>query len=168
MERRGILRLPFFRQKTEYTCGPATLEMVFKFFGLKLKEKSIARIAKTNEKDGTNHSGLINTARKEGFYCFVHEYAHLSDIQRFLEEGLPVIVHYTEPESEIGHYAVVVGLSKWEVILNDPWDGRGFRIGKKEFVERWTKVSTDYHAHGWLMVLSRRNFSIGREYAPKK
>lgn len=163
-----MLRIPFFRQKTEYTCGPATLEMVFRFFGLKLKEKSIARIARTSKKEGTNHSGLIEAVRKEGFYCFVHEYAHLSDIQRFLEEGLPVIVHYTEPGSEIGHYAVVVGLTGKEVVMNDPWDGRGFRLKKEKFVERWTKVSTDYHAHGWLMVISRKKFSIGREYAPKK
>jgi len=67
---------------------------------------------KTNEKVGTKHNALIKEARKNKFYCFVHENSSLNNLKYFIEKGFPVIVHYIEPSGNIEHYAVVIGFNK--------------------------------------------------------
>ena len=36
-----MIKLPYFHQKKDYTCGPASLRMVFNFFGLKTNEEEV-------------------------------------------------------------------------------------------------------------------------------
>ncbi len=159
------MKVRFFHQKRGYTCGPASLKMVFDFFGLKMTEEKIAKIAKTH-KSGTSHLHIINTARKEGFYCYVHGGATISQIKHFIDFDLPVIVNYIEQKTKEGHYAVVIGYDRHGLILNDPWDGGHYKIKYKEFYKNWY----DYHGRDkysrWFIVLSREKFNVGKQYGP--
>lgn len=158
-----MIKLPFFHQKSEYTCGPASLRMVFDFFGLKTKEDELKKLLKPNKIIGTKHKALIKIAQKKGFYCYVHEKANLSQLKNFLDRGFPVIVNYVEPDSNEKHYSVVIGYNKSKIIMNDPWIGEKFKINLKDFEKRW---------HGrknkrWLMTISKQKFDIGKQYYPK-
>ena len=108
--------------------------MVFDFFDVHLKEKELKKELKTNKKRGTNHEHLIKKALKEGFYCYVHDNSSISQIKHFIEIGLPVIVHYIEPSSNDGHYSVVVGCKRNKLIMNDPWNGKNYKIKLKTFL----------------------------------
>jgi len=123
-----MIKLKFFWQKEGYTCGPAALRMVFDFFGKKFSEEKLKKDLKTNKKIGTKHNALIIEARKNKFYCFVHENSSISNLKYFVEKGFPVIVHYIEPSENIEHYAVVIGFNQTKLILNDPWNGKKFKI----------------------------------------
>lgn len=158
------LALPFARQHTVYSCGPASLEMVFAFFGDKKDEASLIKKAHTNEVNGTKHEWMINVARQEGFYCYVNSFSSIHEIRHFISLDLPVIVDYTEPTSGDGHYAVVVGYKKDQIILNDPWNGRDFSLSEKEFIERWKDRLTK--SHGWVMIVSKKDFQLGKQYLP--
>lgn len=160
-----LLKFPFFYQHSESTCGPASLKMVFDFFGLKFREKELARKAQTL-KSGTKHASLIETARKNGFYCYIHDKSSINHIKHFIDVGLPVIVNYIEPSGNEGHYAVVIGYGRNKIILNDPWNGKKFKMSYKDFKERWHDSHKNHSYYGWLMVLSNEKFDIGRQYAP--
>lgn len=157
-----MIKIPFFHQETGYTCGPASMKMVFDFFGLKISEKELKKKLKSNKEVGTNHEYLIKTAVKNGFYCYVHKNATINQIKDFLDEGLPVIVHYMEPSSDEEHYSVIVEIKGRKIIMNDPWNGKRFKLSEKDFTGRWHGKSR----RGWLMVLSKKNFDLGKQYNP--
>lgn len=160
------INIPFYKQDTAYTCGPAALQMAFSLLGKFKSEKALAQEAGTN-KNGTTHQGMIDTALGEKFYCYVNEGSSLEEVKYFIHCGLPVIVDYTEPSGEEGHYAVVSGYQDGRIILNDPWNGKDFKLAEKEFITRWH----DCHPHNhvckrWMLVLARKPFDLGKQYIP--
>lgn len=158
------LTLPFKKQHTEYSCGPASLEMVLAFLGDKKSEKFLIKKAHTNEETGTKHKWMIETSVNEGFYCHVNSYSTIYEIKHFLLLGYPVIVDYTEPSEDIGHYAVIIGYKNGNLIMNDPWNGKDFIISEDEFLERWHDDTTN--STGWMMVISKTDFKLGKQYLP--
>lgn len=160
------LKIPFYKQDMDYTCGPASLQMVLSFLGDFKSEKSLSEEAHTDRDVGTKHNAMIETARREGFYCYVNNDSSWNEIKSFLTEGLPVIIHFTEPQGEEGHYAVVVGFEKGEIILNDPWNGKNFKMAKKEFLPRWRGSQGSHRYKKWIMVISDKDFELGKQYSP--
>ncbi|MEK9182294.1 MAG: peptidase C39 family protein [Patescibacteria group bacterium] len=160
------LKIPFYKQDTDHTCGPASLQMALSFLGDFKSEKKLSEEAHTNHDVGTKHNAMIETARKEGFYCYVNNDSSLNEISNFLAEGLPVIIHFAEPQAEEEHYAVVVGFEKGEIILNDPWNGKNFKMGKKDFLSRWHGAQGNHQYIKWAMVISDEDFKLGKQYSP--
>lgn len=146
------LAVPFYKQDTNYTCGPVALQMVLDFFGVFKSEEKLTKMAKTNEKEGTSHRNILRTARKSGFVCYSKSNAKIAEIKEIISTKLPVIVNYIEPADDWGHYAVVVGIKKDTLILNDPWNGEGFEISEEEFLHRWR--SGDGRAIRWMMIIT--------------
>lgn len=159
------MRLPFFKQRTLYTCGPTSLEMAMAFIGRHTTQRRLAHEAHTQKKRGTTHQGMIEAALKEKLFVYVHADAELEDIHYFLSKKYPVIVDFTEPSSEEGHYAVVESVHEKHITLNDPWNGKNFKILKKIFLSRWHDELT--HSRGWMMVISKDPFNMGRQYTPQ-
>lgn len=160
-----MINLKFFWQKEEYTCGPAALRMVFDFFGKRFSEEKLKKDLKTNKKIGTKHNALIKEARKNGFYCFVHENSSISNLKYFIERGFPVIVHYVEPSLNEGHYAIVIGFTSNKLILNDSINGKKFKIKINEFEKRW-HPEKNFSQKRWMMIISKNKFNLGRQYNP--
>jgi predicted double-glycine peptidase len=66
---------------------------------------------------------------------------------------MPVIVNYIESDNDDGHYAVVIGEEGENLIMNDPWHGKEFKIDKTDFESRWK--SEDGQHIKWIMVVSK-------------
>lgn len=146
------LRVPYYKQDKIYTCGPASLQMVFKFLGEFESEKTLTKKTGTSPDTGTSHKSMVSVARSKGFVCREIKRASLDDLAESLENGLPVIVNFIEPTDNTSHYAVVTSIERGEVILNDPWNGKDFKIEEKEFVSRWhNKKNTSKR---WMLVIS--------------
>lgn len=161
------LTIPYHEQETEYTCGPASLQMAFSLLGKFESEKTIAVHAETNSEEGTRHQGMIDAALREKFYCYVNADSSIKEMKYFINLGFPVIVDYTEPSSDTGHYAVVSGYKNRHIILNDPWNGQGFTIAEAELVARWHDPHNGRNGcNQWMMVVSREPFSLGKQYIP--
>lgn len=162
------IKIPFHAQETDYTCGPAVLRMVFEFFGITKSEKWLTQKLDTNSIIGTSHQALIRIATEEGFYCYVNSNSDFFEIIHFVKLGLPVIVDFKEPTEEEGHYAVVSRVSKFlktAIYLNDPYNGKDIKLSEKEFLSRWYDPLTK--SKNWIMVLSKENFEVGKQYLPK-
>jgi hypothetical protein len=112
-----------------------------------------------------NHK-LVEAALRLKFFCYVNENSTIDEVKYFLHLGLPVIVNYTEPYTDGGHFAVVSGyrrLSK-RLVLHDPYLGKNYHITEKEFTPRW---HGEFQSHNrWMMVISKKPFTIGKHYKP--
>jgi predicted double-glycine peptidase len=159
------IQVPFYKQDTDYTCGPASLQMVFSFFGSFKSEGELARNLLTNSDAGTTHQNMIDGAVRNGFFCYVNNSSVFSELKNFISKGLPVIVDFIEPTDEEPHYAVVTGVSNRKVILNDPANGKGFELNETDFLSRWHDGST--HSERWMMVISKEDLELGRQYRPR-
>lgn len=158
------MNIPFYKQINDYSCGPASLQMVLKYFGNYIPQDVLAMQLKTQKDDGTDHSDLIRVALENGLYCYVNRNSTLHEIIYFLSRDLPVIINFMEPSGNDAHYAVVIGFNKNNLILNDPWNGRQFQIDSDWFVEHW--YDTENRAKQWIMVLSLEDFHLGKQFIP--
>lgn len=160
-----MLKVPYHRQRNSYTCGPASLQMVFEFFKVPETQKHLSKAAHTNDAVGTLHEAMISLARQHGFYCYVHNNSNMAEIEHFVANGLPVIIDFLEPTSDEGHYAVVVGLTPEQITFNDPWNGRHWQLTRAEFDKRWHDATRGQPR--WIMVLNSGPFAVGKQFAPK-
>ncbi len=159
-----MLKVPYFKQDTDYTCGPTALQMVLAFYGIRISEEKLAKLLETNEDVGTRHKAMIDFAREEGCHVYVNTCSTLEEIKKFLEEEKPVIVHFIEPDGNVGHYSVVVYMDDENIVLHDPWNGEGFQMVLRDFENRW--YDGNLNSEKWIMVLSCEDFNLGRQYLP--
>lgn len=144
------LALPNVRQTTDYTCGPASLLAVFRYFGVArhLGEMDLAKQAHTNSDVGSDSSALVRVARRHGLDATLRTRMTVDDLARHTRAGRPVLVlyqawadtpataDYTSYDS--GHFSVVIGVDADNVYLQDPWikGARGV-LSRQEFQRRW-------------------------------
>ncbi|MFH0770449.1 MAG: peptidase C39 family protein [Candidatus Peregrinibacteria bacterium] len=147
-----VLRVPYFRQTKDYTCGPACVRMLMALHGKRLSEKHIARSVKTNRHTGTRKKEIVRFAKRRGFACSVNTRATWRDVSREIQRRMPVMVTYNEPSSDEGHYALVTGKRGRAVLLHDPWNGKHFRIPLPSFKRRWLGFETSSVEWGWMMT----------------
>jgi predicted double-glycine peptidase len=159
------LDVPYFKQDTVYSCGVASLQMALDFFGVFESEEKLAKEAHTNREDGTTYKWMIEVATKKGFYCYVNNESSLEEIGYFLEQKLPVLVRFIEPSNNEDHYSIITGIQKEQIVMNDPWNGAGFRMGYEDFSGRWH--SADGSHVRWMMVLSKEKIPLGRQFMPQ-
>lgn len=161
------LTIPFHRQDTDYTCGPAALQMLLHHFnGVYPSEEELAERLRTTGVDGTQHVNLVRVLQEEGLHVYVDHSASLESVESLLKIGLPVLIHYIEPEENLGHYAVVVGITEDRLYFNDPWHGSGFSLSREEFSDRWCD-GFGIHTQ-WLLVASKTPLLPDLHFDPKE
>jgi ABC-type bacteriocin/lantibiotic exporter with double-glycine peptidase domain len=164
-----VVHYPFYRQSNDYSCGPACLKMVFKKHQIQRKEITLARHAKTEREWGTQHNGMIATAQKYGFYGFIKRNGTINDLREFVQKGYGVIIDWTEPQDREGHYSLLIGFTKKEIIYHDPYWGREMRMPIRKFIHHWHEDGSD--DFGWMMVLGKNPIPThlkGRHFHPRK
>lgn len=128
-------------------CGPACLQVVLDYFGIKATQAELAKKSDTTLKSGTPNLGLVRTMRGLGFKVVTKENSTtFNDIRRYVvSKKIPVIVDwfssYEHPAN--GHYSVVVDINKTHVSLYDPGVKRIRKIPLKEFIQLWFDFDGD-------------------------
>ena len=140
-------RKHFRRQRTNYYCGPAVLQMVLAFFGIRKTQRELARLAKTDKESGraygaetgTSIKNMVATLRKLGLKVEANNYCTLTDIKLALRQNKVPIVCFTERRLNWGHYAIVMGFRGTYIELLDPAEprGDGGPMTITEFKHRW-------------------------------
>lgn len=137
-----MLKVKPFRQKPGY-CGPASLKMVFDYFGLNSTEKEIAELCGCNSKEGVEADRLLETAEKLGFNGLIKDDASFEDIRLYVKKKrIPVIVDWFSEDE--GHYSVVVDIDQENIYFLDPGIGhvRAMRLDK--FYRVWFDFLGEY------------------------
>lgn len=104
-------------QLEEKDCGPASLSMIFKYYGKNISISNIAQIAKTDF-FGTTGKGMITSAKYYGFNTLGKKIKHIYDINN---EMLPCIC-CTNGKSQL-HYVVLFEIYKNIIIYGNPSSG---------------------------------------------
>ncbi|MFH1207914.1 MAG: cysteine peptidase family C39 domain-containing protein [Patescibacteria group bacterium] len=149
------LRLPYYHQINDYSCGPAVVQMILKYYGLTKSQRSLIRLVGTNERVGTTRKKLILGFKKFSLETKVVFSADFTAVKEFLKNKIPVIVSYCELDSDQEHYAIVTGLTKKDVIFQDPWLGSQYRLDRRNFMLRWHNQKKNGKFNGWLLAAGR-------------
>ena len=146
--RRGStsLRIPGWQEKLDSgRCGPASLKIVAKYYGIEKSESELADLCETDKLSGTTAAALCEGARELGFEAEVIDRASFKEIEVWLRRGVPVIVNWFSPgrpsrlnsSMPDGHYSVVSGLTPHSILLQDPEIGTQRRIKRSDFQRVW-------------------------------
>jgi hypothetical protein len=142
--------VPFHYQETDYWCGPASLEMLFDYWGPDISQQEIAYVTDADPSVGCYSDNLFRAAHfseqstayadpslrgysgrslgymaaeatwRDGSPFYARRY---SDLKELISRGYPVLIltHYSP--SEGGHFRLVKGYddSMDTFIVHDPW-----------------------------------------------
>jgi len=112
--------------------------MILAALGIRSSQPTLAKAAKTNKKIGTSPSNLVKVLRQHKLPVRAGSNRTLKEIRQALRAGEIVIICYTEPILEWGHYALVRSITEKHIHLLDS----DARTGKTtlllgEFKRRW-------------------------------
>lgn len=146
------MNTPYFRQEQDHWCAPACLQMIFKFYGQDISQQELAEKLHTNEEMGTDNADIARVVKELSLVATVQTNAAWEDIQKYVDQDVPVIVNFIEASEGGGHFAVVVAINEGELLVHDPWNGESFHIEKNEFISRWKSGFENYTR--WLLAVS--------------
>ena len=162
-----IQSVPYHSQIKTYYCGPASLEMVFDYYGPDISQYEIADAARTDYiskstfnddmRRATHFSNLSTSVgdemvsnitgyfnRKIGYGAFENYFTSATGLINLIDAGYPIIVlqWYDESHSS-GHFRVVIGYNRYGNIINnlithDPLIQEYYRIDYTTFMDFWT------------------------------
>lgn len=132
-----IANVPFIKQKPDY-CGPASLAMIFNFYGLNVSQDDIAREIFSTELKGTLSLEMVSYAFKKGFDADVYN-GSMADLRAKLEAGFPLIVsHKAEKNDKRIHYLVVFGFDDGKEVFYSHSDTKqALTIDYRKFLKHW-------------------------------
>ena len=131
---------PLVQQKTNYTCGPASLLSWLISLGISnYDENSLATVLNTNSEYGTSYQNFISGLNQLEIAAVFKINQSVESLRQYLRKGYGVIVS-TQVHGE-GHWALLVDISEdgQTLTLMDPWyANKGYRkIKRSDFESRW-------------------------------
>ena len=155
MKNKRPAKIRLSHQINNYFCGPAVAVTLLTAYGIRATQKKVARLAHTTKAAGTSTKGLASALRSFGMQVREDNGRSLRDIHHASREGKTVIVCYTEPRENSGHYAIVERFRGGKIFLWNP-DERGnapISMSVKEFQGRW-KDTLFTHSKRWAAFVS--------------
>lgn len=157
-----ITSVPYHRQQNSYFCGPASLEMVFDFYGPDVSQTEIGDVTRastagvytvdmtraahfSNLSTSVGRSSRLNytgySSRTLGYAAFEGYSMTIDDLKSLILAGYPVIVLTT------WHFRVVVGYDSDHLTFQDSYYGSMYNMTYQDFDMDW-----DYSSHWGLFV----------------
>jgi ABC-type bacteriocin/lantibiotic exporter with double-glycine peptidase domain len=75
-----VSEVPYYKQEEWYTCGPACLRMLLKYFGTSASEEDVAKACGTTEL-GTTPMKLVKGSKVFGFDADAFKYVDMNDLK---------------------------------------------------------------------------------------
>ncbi|MHC1707707.1 MAG: C39 family peptidase [Bacteroidales bacterium] len=122
-----VISMESYQQTTEYTCGPAAVLSLLKFYGKNGDEMTIAQEMGTSNLTGTTPQQMTQWLNSHNFIASWHEEGSLEMLQANIENNIPTLVEWSDWG---GHWVVVIGYDTRGttdpmddvVIFADPYD----------------------------------------------
>ena len=137
-----MLKVPYFKQNRDYTCGPACLRMVLAYYGIRQDEVTLSVLCGTDI-SGTALEDLVNAAQRFNLSAERVRATGLAKVKEWLAQDIPLIAHvdavrlYEQADPiPLGHLVVVLRANE-HVILHDPAVGASQKIEHKTFDAAW-------------------------------
>lgn len=139
------------KQQKDYSCGAAVLKSILHYYGVKVTENAIRKIAGTSKK-GTDTQNLILAARHYGLKTKAKHNMNLRQLKQWLNKNRAVVVCLqTQGKKEqqqnlnLGHYMIAIGYDSKYIYFEDPYQNKGYRgcISIDEFMDRWKDSTSE-------------------------
>lgn len=122
-----LLSVESYQQTTEYTCGPASVVSLLKFYGKPADEMRIAGEMGTSTTCGTTPEQMSAWLNNHGFTASWHQEGSLEMLRENLNNHKPTLVEWSDWG---GHWVLVVGYDTRGtaataddvIIFADPYD----------------------------------------------
>jgi hypothetical protein len=122
-----LLKVSSYQQTTEYTCGPAAVLSMMKFYNRTGDEMSIAGEMGTSTTTGTTPGQVTDWLNTHGFHATWQEHGTLEMLRENLAKNKPTLVEWSDWG---GHWVLVIGydtrntedLMDDVIIFADPYD----------------------------------------------
>ncbi len=151
------MRIPYYKQETKYTCGPACMRMILGSLGIKKSEKYLAKKMRTNKVIGTWNKHIPRVAERYKLDYMVQRHGSLSELKKLYRKGWRIIVYYNTHEDpdcldrNLAHYSVVKHINWHSIYLLDPSQGPKVRFFCNIFRKRWNA----YAEKGWFVAIRK-------------
>jgi ABC-type bacteriocin/lantibiotic exporter with double-glycine peptidase domain len=143
--RHCLLDFPLMTQKTNFTCGPAVVSSVTKYFKIGVSEHRARIMMDTSEKHGTTPEKMRDYLKYLGIRTQMRRRTPLHTIKAAIDRGCPVILLWNDWK---GHWACGVGYGRGYLLLADPANRKtGLRVHlTANFRKHWhaTVAGTSY------------------------
>jgi ABC-type bacteriocin/lantibiotic exporter with double-glycine peptidase domain len=144
------LNVPFVRQEKN-GCGAASVAMVTQYWS----KDAPSPHAIYERLIDPNHKGIELAAMKRyleeiGFQAFTLR-GQWSDLDQHIAKGRPIIVSLQAARTKRLHFAVLVGLERDHVWLNDPTRKAAHRADREKFEKQWAG------AKYWMLLATPRS-----------
>ncbi len=149
------IKVPYFKQESWYTCGPACLRMVLAALRITKTEIEIMEACGTTEL-GTTSTQISAAFQRFGVKASSVKNANIEDLKQEINEGRPVIVlidpsHIYGGVGGFGHFIVIVGFKDDEIVYHDPDEPNGEYMicGLEAFLMAWNATRC------WMIKLEK-------------
>ena len=183
--------VPFYYQEKDYYCGPATLEMIFDYYGENVFQSEIACVARsigdplyvtyTDELRRAGHFSNISLSmgnelpsnitgynlRPLGYASSEAQGMNLTLLRSFLDQGKPLILLMWYSHYHVStHYRVATGYNETHVFLHDPWNKPLW----EEHMEDLTLPSTtvNFWTSGHITTIGLSTSLLGQYISPRQ
>ena len=160
MKQKFLKLKPFQETLNANMCGPASLKIVLKYYGVEATEKELVRLVGVSFNLGTDDKSLARAANSFGFKVKIKNNSNFKDIEKWLDQKVPVIVNwftrgrkdYSDSDIADGHYSVVAGLDDKFIYLQDPEIGGIRKLERDNFRRVWFDFRGEYIKSDELIV----------------
>src|SRR3989344_8365297 len=99
------MKIPFYKQRTDWTCGPTAIRMVLASLKIKKTETELSKLLGTTKKLGTKNKNFAKILSQLRLNYKIVEEASIINLKSLLKKQYRTILNYTIPEENVGHYA---------------------------------------------------------------
>lgn len=139
------LKIPYFRQEKNTTCGVACVKMVLAFHGKEISEIELEEACETSWL-GNTCGELVSGIKKLGFNAEEVDHVTIKYLSAQLEKKCPFIalidpaVLYGGLEG-FGHFVVITGIEDDKIYYHDPELDKDLTRNITDFMKAWKKFS---------------------------
>jgi ABC-type bacteriocin/lantibiotic exporter with double-glycine peptidase domain len=147
-----MLPLISFRQRRNYDCGPASLNIVLSHEGKSVNYENLLKLTRVRERDGLHGHLMAKTLTKYGLSGGYYEFCSLSGLRELYKQDIPVIVGWFMPRFGVpgNHWSVIQSVGKRYVYMMDPGIGKTRRLSQADFEALWFTIDTSATKRGMM------------------
>lgn len=138
-----------YKQKNDWSCGPAVARVILDYYGTRQTISSLARQLKTT-RTGTENRHIISLFRRNNLKFFIRKNSSTKELQKYSKKYW-IIVAYWIPASKESHYSIIKKINSKRVYFHDTWFGRNHSYTLKYFLKNWH----DDEATRWFMAVKK-------------
>lgn len=156
------MKIKPLKQKDEISCGPTSIEMVLRYFGMDQTFEEIAKVSQYKKKIGLSNKDLVTTLANFGLKTKEITNATWGTLKKISENKNNIVIVSWMKNGYIGHFSVVQQVTENKIIIADPQDGKNETMEKIVFMRLWMdydemwypKKNTDIQLR-WMCVVSK-------------